>query len=478
MSQIVDHRGNPISAQPQRRQKFGYLNHHYRGTEVNRYRSFIYQTIGDSTLTLNKATRRQLMGYARWLYVNSGMVRGAVNDVARYSVGCGLKPQGLTEASQEYENYFAEWCKVADVAGVFNFYQMQKLASVRMDIDGDLGFLMVRKDFPQLQIIESHTVENPQSHKGAHDGVIANKQGRPVAYNLRDGKNFRRISSNDFILVSDPDRVMQLRGVTALAHATDHIRDQMEILDFEKVGVKMSSAIGVAITSTGGTLDDGQGLVESGYTAADTGTVPWDTWQAGMVPRLKPGEDVTSFASNRPNATFVGFLEHLLRDVALGLGVPYEFLVDPAKQGTASRFILEKAQRRFEERQDTIRKFSNRVWSWVIASGIKRGDIPPSEGFWKVKWQAPKKITVDNGRDSKANADALKLGTRTLAEDTGERGHDWQEVRGQIEREADDLLSRAKMLADKHGVTMETAISLLSQRQPNPIFSTDEPQTD
>ena len=474
---ILDHRGNPITAAPATRQKYGYSNHHYRGTEINRYRSFVYQSIGDSTLTLNKATRRQLMAYARWLYVNSGMVKGAVNDMSRYSVGCGIKPQSQAAPSDDYEQYFSEWCKIADVAGVFNFSQMQRLASVRMDVDGDLGFLMVNNKFPQLQIIESHTIESPDN-RAKHDGVKANKSGRPTAYYLRDGKNFRTVSANDFILVSDPDRVMQLRGVTALAHATDHIRDQMEILDYEKVGVKMSSAIGVAITSQGGTADDGQSLIESGYTAADTGTVAWDTWQAGMVPRLKPGESIESFGSNKPNASFQGFLEFLIRDVALGLGVPYEFLVDPAKQGTASRFILEKAQRRFEERQDTIRKFSSRVYAWVIASGIKRGDIPPSEGFWRCKWQAPKKITVDNGRDSKANADALKLGTRTLAEDTGERGHDWQEIRGQVEKEADDLLQRASGLAERHGVTMDTAIALLSQRTPNPVFNNDESQAD
>lgn len=476
MSKILDHRGNPIVSTPAKREKFGYVNHHYRGTEINRYRSFVYQSIGDSTLTLNKSTRRSLMAYARWLYTNSGMCKGAVNDMSRYSIGCGLKPQSQAEPAAEYEQFFYEWCKVADVSGVFNFSQMQRLASVRMDVDGDLGFLMLNNKFPQLQIIESHNIESPD-HKDLHDGVKVNKAGRPVAYYLKDGDDTRTVSANNFILVSDPDRVQQLRGVTALAHATDHIRDQMEILDYEKVGVKMSSAIGVAITTGGGTADDGQSLVESGYAASETGTVAWDTWTAGMVPRLKQGESIESFASNKPSATFQGFLEFLIRDVALGLGVPYEFLVDPAKQGTASRFILEKAQRRFEERQETIRKFSNRVYAWVIASGIKRGDIPPSEYFWRCRWQAPKKITVDNGRDSKANADALKLGTRTLAEDTGERGQDWQEVRGQVEKEADDLLQRAAGLAQKHGVTMDTAIALLSQRTPNPVFNNDESQT-
>ncbi|MGA0395448.1 MAG: phage portal protein, partial [Rhodospirillales bacterium] len=236
-------------------------------------------------------------------------------------------------------------------------------------------------------------------------------------------------------------------------------------------GVKMASAIGIAIQSASGAADDGMSLVESGYSAADSGNLAWDTFQAGMIPRLKPGESIESFASNKPSPTFQGFLGWILKEVSIGLGLPYEFLVDPAGQGTASRFILEKAQRRFEERQYCIKKFCDRVWSWVIASAIKRGDLPPSENFWSVRWQTPKKITVDAGREAKANLDALKYGNRTLSEDLGERGQDWQNVRDQIEREADDLLSRAKRLSDQHGVSLDTAVSLISQRTPNPIFN-------
>ena len=466
---LVDHNGRPIApnASPKKR---GSVNNYYRGVEQNRYRSHLFYHTSDVGTTLNKSVRRRLLAYSRWLYVNSGMCRGAVGDLARYSVGNGLMPQSQSIESTAYEQYFHEWNKLADINGVFSFYQMQHLASLRLDVDGDLGFLFVKGNFPRLQIIESHNIELPRNEVTEHDGVIVNKAGRPVAYSIRDNDDFRRVSSNDFHLVFEPDRVNQLRGLTSLAHATDHIRDAMEICDYEKVGVKMSSAIGVAITSQSGSADDGMSLVESGYSAADTGNLPWDTFQAGMIPRLKIGESIQSFASNKPSPAFQGFLGYLLKDVALGLGVPYEFLVDPAGQGTANRFILEKAQRRFEERQYCIRKFCDRVWTWVIATGIKRGDLPPSDRFWSVRWQTPKKITVDFGRESKANLDALKYGNRTLSEDLGERGQDWMNVRDQIEKEANDLLFRAKRLSDEHGITLDTAVSLLSQRTPNPTF--------
>ena len=136
-----------------------------------------------------------------------------------------------------YEQYFSEWSKVCDVAGQFTFSQMQRMASIRMDVDGDIGFLMVgRQDaFPQLQLIESHNIlsQDLKWSDTGHDGVKVSASGRPTAYNIKDGDDYRSISANNFILVYDPDRVAQLRGVSALAHAIDHVRDATDILEFE-----------------------------------------------------------------------------------------------------------------------------------------------------------------------------------------------------------------------------------------------------
>lgn len=474
---LLDQHGRPIA--PAKKQAS--ITSHYRGTETSRMRTWLPHSLSDSTSTLSRTVRRRLMGYARWLYANNGMVRGAVNDVSRYALGAGLKPQSQSTEARAYEQYFTEWSKIADVAGQFNFGQMQRLASIRMDVDGDIGFLLVGRQnaFPQLQLVESHNIASEKMEQGGHDGVSVSGVGRPVAFTLRDGDDYKRVAASNFILLHDPERVSQLRGVSALAHAIEHIRDATDILEFEKVGVKMNSAVGLVVTSGAGIADDGTSLIEDGYAASDTGTVPWDTFQAGMVPRLKTGESIESFASNKPSPAFAGFLEYLLRDVALGLGVPYEFAVEPAKQGTASRFILEKAARRFTERQDLLTsRFCNRIWGWVIARGIKRGDLPSSSDWWRVRWQAPKKITVDLGRESKANQDAIKLGLRTMSEDTGERGHDWQEVRNQVEMEATDLLERARRLSGEYNISMESALHLLSQRTPNPNFKSNETQTE
>lgn len=453
---------------------------YYNGTQRTRHRSTRTGYVSDSRSTLNKAARQTLVGFARTLYENYGEVKGAIDDVTRYSVGAGIRPQSQAgHVAGEYEQFFNEWAKNADLSGQFSFWGLQRLASLRLDIDGDIGFNMVRgaNNWPFLQAIEGHRIDGPKNDKSHFDGVaISPKTGRPSAYYVRQEKDSKRIPARDFILVSDPKRVNQYRGVTSLSHAISDVWDTADILDYEKVGVKMRSAIGMVMVTKGGTTDDALDIVESGYTAADTGTVPWQTFDAGMIPRLNEGEDISEFGGNQPSPAFQGFIELLMRKTAVGLGLPFEFVWNPTDAGGATqRAVLAKAQRKFNERGNLLdEKFNKRVWGWVISKAIKRGDLKPSSDWWKVRWQHPKKITVDVGREAKEAREDIKMGLKTLADDAGERGMDWQEIRSQTEAENVDLIQRAQSISKQTGVDLDLALSLMSQRSANPPIETND----
>lgn len=469
---IYDPNGRPVSSST-----YGF----YSGAVRGRTRRPMINQVADSRQTQNKWSRETLLGYARYLFVNIGEIRGAVKDVARYSVGRGIKPQSLVgyEEGKAYEQFFREWAKNCDLRGEYTFWKMQKLASIRTDIDGDIGFNMVNggNDWPFLQAIEGHQIGGPHDDKSIFDGVsLSPRTGRPAAYWVKEkhGK-FKRIPANNFIHISDPDRVAQYRGVTALAHAISDTWDSSEILDYEKVGVKARSAIGMIIKTESGDDDDASALIKTGNTAADTGDVPWQSFDAGMIPRLRPDEDITDIGGNRPSPAFSGFLEMLLRKVCVGYGLPFEFVWDLAGANAASqRAVLAKSQRVFDERFDMLERFNNRVWFWVMAKAIKRGDVKPVDDWWKVRWQQPKRITVDVGRESKENREDVKMGLKTRQADAGERGEDWEENAIQIERETEDLLMRAQRLSQRHSVPLETALNLLSQRSPNPILESHD----
>jgi hypothetical protein len=117
----------------------------------------------------------------------------------------------------------------------------------------------------------------------------------------------------------------------------------------------------------------------------------------------------------------------------MGLGLPVEFVYDPASVGGAGmRFIVAKAQRRFEQRQRLlIDRFCNRAWRYFIGGAIANGDLPAVEDYAKVTWQTPKSLTVDAGREAQQSREDYKAGLTTLSDYFGELGMDWMEVSDQ-----------------------------------------------
>jgi len=66
----------------------------YEGAGFSRKRPVIYGAHArDSRLDLNEATRVELLKLARHMYRNVGLIKGAVDSIATYSIGPGLRPQ-------------------------------------------------------------------------------------------------------------------------------------------------------------------------------------------------------------------------------------------------------------------------------------------------------------------------------------------------------------------------------------------------
>lgn len=438
----------------------------------------------DSRRDVPRWSRQQLLARARKLYANDGLARGALNDVARYSVGSGLVPQAQTddeEWNDAAEAYWREWCKVADVSGRFNFNRMQRILSIATDRDGDIGLVLVKSatGFPQVQLVEAHRIGDGTDPSGKQpdgsewfDGVKLDPYGKALAYRVvatdsSGVKEVKDVPASDFILMFDPERADQARGVTALYHAINNLHDRKDILDFEKIGVKRDSATWAKLKTATGEADPAEW--DSEEVTVDGKKITFSEARGGEVRVIATDEELDPWESNRPSPAFTGFLDHLVRDIATGLGVPYEFVWNPERlSGTSQRFVLEKAQRRFKERQDLIESMVlNRLWFWVMSVAMNRGDLKRISGSWRVQWQRPAELSVDAGRDATADRDDVKMGLMTEAEHFGRRGRDWRTERVQKEREVDDLIVRAQRLAKARGIEFPLALQLLQLSTPN-----------
>ena len=456
----------------------------YEGAGDAKHRTSISGIAQDSRKDVPRWSRIKLLAKSRALYANDGLARGAINDIARYSVGGGLIPQAQTDDvawNEAAEAYWREWCKVADVTGRFHFNRLQRILSIAIDRDGDVGLLLVKgaSGFPQVQVVESHRIGDGTDNNGVQgdgsewfDGVRVNKAGRPLEYrivtmNVMGIKKVEVIPADNFVMLFDGERADMVRGIPALYHAINTIHDRKDILDNEKIGQKKDAQTWAILKTKSGEADPADWTDEE--VTVDGKKLTFTESRGGETKVVATDEDLTPWQSNRPSPAFNGFLDHLIRDVATGLGVPYEFVWNPERLGgTAQRFILEKAQRRFRERQDLLETMVlNRLWFWVISVAIQRGDLKTVKDGWRVRWQRPSELTVDAGRDANNDREDVKMGLMTEAEHFGRRGMDWQEARTQKEREVDDLLERAGRLAKKHGLPLMQAMQMLQLSTPN-----------
>ena len=420
----------------------------YEGAGFSRKRPVIYGAHArDSRLDLNEATRVELLKLARHMYRNVGLIKGAVDSIATYSIGPGLRPQ-YRGADQDFGRLCEEyWRDVVvpspEVTGRMTWTDLLLSLSRSIDVDGDVFVVMTEKG--KLQVVEGHRVCEGDDY-GTADGVFLGKLGEPTAYLVQTGELYRKLTSDTVIHLMEMERPDQIRGGSALARALNHVRDLKMLGEFEKDALKLQGSIAAVITTDQGDELAGQGGFFGTVQSQDSGEstiAREEITSSATIPRLSPGEKIEMIGPNRPHAGFEPFAKFLIRDVAMGLGLPVEFVYDPASVGGAGmRFIVAKAQRRFEQRQRLlIDRFCNRAWRFFIGGAIANGDLPAVEDYAKVTWQTPKSLTVDAGREAQQAREDYKAGLSSLQDYFGELGQDWEEQVRQIAKEREFVAS-------------------------------------
>lgn len=435
-----------------------------------------------------KWERVELIDMGRYLYSNDGIVKGAIDDLARYSFP--LAPQAITENAEwnfKAEEYFNNWAINADLKGRMHFYDLQRLASICLDRDGDVGILHVNTaEGVKIQLIESDLIQDQPKNTGEYDqGVQYDNQGRAIAYSvLQENGNdseYRIIPATQMCLLFDPERADQQRGISSIAHAVAHIRDKKEILTYEKMGVKNLSSFSAVLQSEYDEPDEdafGLSEIEGVNSKGDPTEVTVSQMQSGEIPILRKGETLTAFQGNRPSATFQGFLEFLVREFAVGLGMPYEFIWNPQKlTGPSQRFVMGKAQRKFEERQRLFSNMVRKTWMQVIAQGVESNELPAEQGWQKCRIQPPARLTIDIGRESREEREDVTAGLMSLSQHFGQRGLDWQ---GEVDQQAKEfgyIMEKAKELAETYDLPIDVALNRLGgqvQGKQEPLIDAEQ----
>jgi len=440
---------------------------------------------------------RELMSLGRYLYANVAPLQNAIITIAATAIGDAFIPQYYGRPQGDWgeraESLLYEWHKVCTVSGgMYDWRNVLRVGIISIIRDGDVGVLLTHSEsseYPQIQLIPAHRIgsvgEASEVLDGAFagnllvNGAILNPFGRVIGWRIYDGASQPRdVSTADLAVYYRPDFADQTRGTSQIAAGIRDWQDRKQAFEFLRLALKKEASFAVVEHTEEGSLDLDADEVTSGSGANGGSVYEERTDGATMrIFRANSGSKIEFPESSRPSQNTQEFWERITRDGLQAINWPVELTYDATKIGGASlRMVMEVAQRTIAEYQCVAQYMARRIDAWRIAKAIKEGELPENPDWWKISHQTPEQMTADKGYSSQVDREEYKLGFTTLKDIAARRGKWWEEERDQQEAEADDLLTRSKALAARHGVTIEAALSLLQQRSPNPPSTITEPE--
>jgi lambda family phage portal protein len=384
--------------------------------------------------------RVELMKRARDLAENNGLVRSLLLKFASH-VAANITYQARTEspkANTEIEAYWNEWFDSCDLSTRHTGSTLMQVATMSMLRDGDFLFVLVRdKDGNlKLQGIEADRLGDPYKTYTSLELIggihIDRDTGSPTAYDIynRSIGDFYSyqvtIPASQGFHYFDPLRIDQYRGISAFHTAINDATDIYDIVNFEKLAAKVASSQSAVIKRNNNNASDLTALTtEENF---DNQQIKLESMEAGKVSYLEPGEDIIfPDGPSRPSGAFAEFHKILLRNICMGLGIPYSFAVDPsAMSGPTARLEMQQAGRTYKRYQKLLDdKVLKPIKNIVIADAVARGMISgggktTTKGFFNFGAN----VSIDLGRESASAIAEFKAGLRTASDIYSERGMD------------------------------------------------------
>jgi lambda family phage portal protein len=384
--------------------------------------------------------RYSLIRAARDLADNFPPVRSLLLKFATYVSGriAYQARTGNREADTAIERYWQKWCNDCDFLGRHNFTTLLQLAVTAMLRDGDCGFIIVRdREDLKLQSVEADRIGSPYDQTDTDKyigGINVDDYGRPVSYTIFTRTiNNQYISPTDivakeFIHLFDAARLDEYRGRSAFATALNATRDLQEAIKAEVQAIKYASYQSGVITTESGAADAGDYFARGN--SNDQGQVArLQSLDPGTVNYLSAGEKMEMFKSDRPTGAFGEFIRLVQAHICMAVGLPYGFAFDADKSGPMARMEAAMAERTFLRWRGLLEgQFLNRIKNVILLDAASRGLIPDSEYLLDGRWCWPAKVSIDYGREARADIELWKAGLKTAGQIYSDMGEDYEEA--------------------------------------------------
>ena len=309
---------------------------------------------GTGNLAVGRAGTN-LREQARYLEQNHDLARGILSDLVLKTIGptgimCEPQPRN---ADGEIDDAFAEqlldlwkdWGMRPEVTWQHDWPSAQRLLARSWFRDGEVFGQVLAGTVPlldhgttvplSLELIECDLVPLGYSlAPSIAQGIEINVWGRPRAYwtllappgdiltsgNAIISSQMKRIPADRMLHAKMIDRIRQLRGVSVFATVLQRLDDLKDYEESERIAAKVAASMAAYIK---------KGLPDQYEpdTGSATGTAEGMRdikFRPGMVfDDLRPGEDIGTIDTKRPNPNLLMFRQGQMRGAASGTGTAY-----------------------------------------------------------------------------------------------------------------------------------------------------------
>ena len=395
---------------------------------------------------------------------------GAIHVNVAHVVGTGLSMRAninhralkVTKAyakkwQDDVNERFEMWASSpnADVGGKLDFYDQQSVSLRSSLVSSDIGVLLTDVKVPgwpytfATQLIESDRICNP-GHKQDEPGrliagIEMNDLGRPIAAHIAKhhpghpgafrGQSWRRVEfvgarsgRRNLLHIFESTRPDQVRGRCYLSPVIGKLKDLSRYSEAEITGAVTAAALTVFTRMNADIFE--KFLDDKSQQDVMAASRAWDgTLRPGTAVNLMPGEEVEIPANNRPSANFDPFFMAIIRQIAIGLELPFEVLVKHFTSSyTASRAAFLEAGRTFRRRRDNIAKwFCQPVYEEWLTSEILTGRISAPEflsdpfrrfAWTRAQWIGDADGVLDPMKEIEAASKRVEMGISTLEQES------------------------------------------------------------
>lgn len=405
------------------------------------------------------STFQSLRQRARNLVINNAFARICLDRAVQNIIGRRIDLRPSSSSPEFNEQAAREWRRFtrrtnADVRGRSTWGGLCRGVCRRLKRDGDVGVILVDQfGLPKIQVVHAGLIETPRERPGRGkvnivDGVELNDDGVAVAYWIRrKDRTHARVEAKDFIfLENETDKEDVVRGESDF-NGTFFLYDQIAGVS-DAIVVAMRVAASAALVESEDKepepipdgFDDEQARKQVNHDTPDEIPMsPGTIMYAGA-------RKLTQFDPKHPTQKATEFITFLIRVASGKLGVSvsqvlFDFAGMNYSVSRAERISIDRIAQ--AKRDDLIDPFAGRLYGWVIAKAIKRGDITVKRpDDWNEYEYIPDDMPiVDEEHHYKAVETKLRLGLASWTDEALKGGKDYLEVQRQRKQ---DRETRAK----------------------------------